>query len=212
MYMILELLNIIGIIAFTISGSLKGTNKGLDIFGVVTLGVITSYAGGIIADILLGIYPPQILKELNYLLLSVGISIFVFYFYKWLQTNPIKMIIAISDAVGLSTFATLGASLAYSYGLNPISVGLIAAIVGTGGGVIRDVLVNEIPMVLTKEIYATAALLSGFIYYFTTPYLHHDSLFVAFLGSFLLRILSIKYNFNLPLESLESSGENLYFQ
>ncbi|QGA55537.1 trimeric intracellular cation channel family protein [Sulfolobus sp. E5-1-F] len=198
MYMILELLNVIGIIAFTISGSLKGTSKGLDIFGVATLGVITSYAGGIIADILLGIYPPQILKEWNYLLLSVGISIFVFYFYKWLQANPIRTIIAISDALGLSTFATFGASLAYSYGLNSISVGLIATIVGTGGGVIRDILINEIPMILTKEIYATAALFGGVIYYFITPYLHHDSVFVTFLSTFLLRILAIKYNFNLP--------------
>ncbi|ACP56048.1 trimeric intracellular cation channel family protein [Saccharolobus islandicus] len=198
MYMILELLNVVGIIAFTISGSLKGTNKGLDIFGVTILGVVTSYAGGILADILLGIYPPDILKEWNYLLLSVCISIFVFYFYKWLQTNPIKMVIIISDAIGLSTFATLGASLAYSYGLNPISVGLIAAIVGTGGGVIRDLLVNETPMILTKEIYATVALLGGVIYYFTTPYLHHGSLFASFLSTFLLRVLAIKYNFNLP--------------
>ncbi|WP_016730972.1 trimeric intracellular cation channel family protein [Saccharolobus islandicus] len=198
MYMILELLNVVGIIAFTISGSLKGTNKGLDIFGVTILGVVTSYAGGVLADILLGIYPPDILKEWNYLLLSVCISIFVFYFYKWLQTNPIKMVIIISDAIGLSTFATLGASLAYSYGLNPISVGLIAAIVGTGGGVIRDLLVNETPMILTKEIYATAALLGGVIYYFTTPYLHHGSLFASFLSTFLLRVLAIKYNFNLP--------------
>ncbi|QXJ27372.1 Uncharacterized protein J5U23_00239 [Saccharolobus shibatae B12] len=198
MYMILELLNVVGIIAFTISGSLKGTNKGLDLFGVIIVGVVTSYAGGIIADILLGIYPPQILKEWNYLLLSVGISIFVFYFYKWLEANPIKIIIAISDAIGLSTFATLGASLAYSYGLNPISVGLIATIVGTGGGVIRDLLVNETPMILTKEIYATAALLGGIIYYFTIPYLHHGSLFVSFLSTFLLRIFAIKYNFNLP--------------
>ncbi len=196
--MILELLNVVGIIAFTISGSLKGTNKGLDIFGVTILGVVTSYAGGILADILLGIYPPDILKEWNYLLLSVCISIFVFYFYKWLQTNPIKMVIIISDAIGLSTFATLGASLAYSYGLNPISVGLIAAIVGTGGGVIRDLLVNETPMILTKEIYATVALLGGVIYYFTTPYLHHGSLFASFLSTFLLRVLAIKYNFNLP--------------
>lgn len=67
MYMILELLNVVGIIAFTISGSLKGTNKGLDIFGVTILGVVTSYAGGILADILLGIYPPDILKEWNYI-------------------------------------------------------------------------------------------------------------------------------------------------
>ncbi|WP_338599406.1 trimeric intracellular cation channel family protein [Sulfolobus tengchongensis] len=196
--MILELLNVIGIIAFTISGSLKGINRGLDIFGVTVLGVITSYAGGIIADILLGIYPPEILTEWNYLLLSISVSIFVFYFYKWLEANPVRTIIMITDAIGLSTFATLGASLAYSHELNPISVGLIAAIVGTGGGVIRDLLVNEIPLVLTREIYATAALFGGLLYYFATPYLHQLSIFASLVSVLILRLIALKYNLHLP--------------
>ncbi|MEM3226531.1 MAG: trimeric intracellular cation channel family protein [Saccharolobus sp.] len=196
--MILEILNIIGIIAFTISGALKGITKGLDIFGVIVLGMVTSYAGGIIADILLGIYPPQILKELNFLLLTIIISVFVFYFHKFLYIKYFKMILNVSDAIGLATFATFGASLAYSHGLNVISVSLIAAIVGTGGGVIRDVLTNEIPLILTREVYATAALAGGIIYYFVFPYLTQITTFVTLFSVLIIRLIAIKYNLHLP--------------
>jgi len=177
--MILEILNIIGVIAFTVSGSLKGINKGLDLFGVIILGMITSYAGGIIADILLGIFPPKILTEWNFLLLAILVSIFVFYFHRIFEIKEFRRILLISDAIGLSTFSSLGASLAYSHSMNVISVGLIAAIVGTGGGVMRDMLVNEIPLILTREIYATAALSGGLIYYFAYPYVHEMASFLS---------------------------------
>ncbi|BDC00182.1 trimeric intracellular cation channel family protein [Saccharolobus caldissimus] len=199
--MILEILNIIGVIAFTISGSLKGINKGLDLFGVIILGMITSYAGGIIADILLGIFPPKILTEWNFLLLTILVSIFVFYFHRIFEIKEFRRILLISDAIGLSTFSSLGASLAYSHSMNVISVGLIAAIVGTGGGVMRDMLVNEIPLILTREIYATAALSGGLIYYFAYPYVHEMASFLSLVSVLIIRLLAIKYNLHLPKQS-----------
>ncbi len=199
--MILEILNIIGVIAFTVSGSLKGINKGLDLFGVIILGMITSYAGGIIADILLGIFPPKILTEWNFLLLTILVSIFVFYFHRIFEIKEFRRILLISDAIGLSTFSSLGASLAYSHSMNVISVGLIAAIVGTGGGVMRDMLVNEIPLILTREIYATAALSGGLIYYFAYPYVHEMASFLSLVSVLIIRLLAIKYNLHLPKKS-----------
>ncbi|MDT7860912.1 MAG: trimeric intracellular cation channel family protein [Saccharolobus sp.] len=199
--MILEILNIIGVIAFTVSGSLKGINKGLDLFGVIILGMITSYAGGIIADILLGIFPPKILTEWNFLLLAILVSIFVFYFHRIFEIKEFRRILLISDAIGLSTFSSLGASLAYSHSMNVISVGLIAAIVGTGGGVMRDMLVNEIPLILTREIYATAALSGGLIYYFAYPYVHEMASFLSLVSVLIIRLLAIKYNLHLPKQS-----------
>jgi len=199
--MILEILNIIGVIAFTVSGSLKGINKGLDLFGVIILGMITSYAGGIIADILLGIFPPKILTEWNFLLLTILVSIFVFYFHRIFEIKEFRRILLISDAIGLSTFSSLGASLAYSHSMNVISVGLIAAIVGTGGGVMRDMLVNEIPLILTREIYATAALSGGLIYYFVYPYVHEMASFLSLVSVLIIRLLAIKYNLHLPKQS-----------
>jgi uncharacterized membrane protein YeiH len=199
--MILEILNIIGVIAFTVSGSLKGINKGLDLFGVIILGMITSYAGGIIADILLGIFPPKILTEWNFLLLTILVSIFVFYFHRIFEIKEFRRILLISDAIGLSTFSSLGASLAYSHSMNVISVGLIAAIVGTGGGVMRDMLVNEIPLILTREIYATAALSGGLIYYFAYPYVHEMASFLSLVSVLIIRLLAIKYNLHLPKQS-----------
>lgn len=196
--MILEILNIIGVIAFTVSGSLKGINKGLDLFGVIVLGIITSYAGGIIADILLGIFPPKILTEWNFLLLTILVSIFVFYFHRIFEIKEFRGMLLISDAIGLSAFSSLGASLAYSHSMNVISVGLIAAIVGTGGGVMRDMLVNEIPLILTREIYATAALSGGLIYYFAYPYVHEMASFLSLVSVLIIRLLAIKYNLHLP--------------
>lgn len=162
---VLELLNYIGIVSFSASGALKGVRKGLDIFGVAVLGLVTSYAGGIIAEVLLGMTPPLVLKDPFDLLMSIAVSIGVFYFWRALQRPSTAKALFFADAIGLADFAVFGAYLATSRGLNVVAVAIIATLVGTGGGALRDVLVGEIPMVLRREIYATAAAAGGVVYY-----------------------------------------------
>ncbi|ADL18870.1 Membrane protein [Acidilobus saccharovorans 345-15] len=165
MVSLLGLLNYIGIVSFSASGALKGVRKGLDIFGVAVLGLVTSYAGGIIAEVLLGMVPPLVLKDPLDLLMSIAVSIGVFYFWRALQRPSTAKALFVADAIGLADFAVFGAYLATSRGLNVVAVAIIATLVGTGGGALRDVLVGEIPMVLRREIYATAAAAGGVVYY-----------------------------------------------
>ncbi len=165
MVSLLGLLNYIGIVSFSASGALKGVRKGLDIFGVAVLGLVTSYAGGIIAEVLLGMAPPLVLKDPLDLLMSIAVSIGVFYFWRALQRPSTAKALFVADAIGLADFAVFGAYLATSRGLNVVAVAIIATLVGTGGGALRDVLVGEIPMVLRREIYATAAAAGGVVYY-----------------------------------------------
>ncbi|MGC9112095.1 trimeric intracellular cation channel family protein [Acidilobus sp.] len=165
MVSLLGLLNYIGIVSFSASGALKGVRKGLDIFGVAVLGLVTSYAGGIIAEVLLGMVPPLVLKDPFDLLMSIAVSIGVFYFWRALQRPSTAKALFVADAIGLADFAVFGAYLATSRGLNVVAVAIIATLVGTGGGALRDVLVGEIPMVLRREIYATAAAAGGVVYY-----------------------------------------------
>ncbi len=200
MLSILEIMNVLGVISFTVAGTSKGVKKGLDLFGAIVLGIVTSYAGGITADLLVGILPPTILKQWQYLLLSVGVSLITFFYYRQLDRKFLSIILRVSDTLGLAVFAVYGASLAYSRGFSLITVAMISSIVATGGGVLRDILVNEIPLILTKEIYATAALSGGVVFYLIASILNQQyGTVLAILTVVAIRALAIKYNFHLPV-------------
>ncbi|WOE50638.1 trimeric intracellular cation channel family protein [Sulfuracidifex metallicus DSM 6482 = JCM 9184] len=196
---ILEIMNFIGIISFTISGTSKGVSKGLDLFGTIVLGIVTSYAGGVTADILLGILPPTILRQWQFLLLSISVSSLTFFYYRYLDRRFLREVLKVSDAIGLSAFAVYGASLAYSYDLNIIAVALISSIVASGGGALRDVLVNDVPLILTKEIYATAAMTGGIVYYIVAFFTNVDlATLTSIITVMTIRGIAIKYNLSLP--------------
>ncbi|MCG2909647.1 MAG: trimeric intracellular cation channel family protein [Stygiolobus sp.] len=148
-------MNYIGIIAFAISGSMKAIKKGMDLLGVIILGISTSLGGGIIADILLGKTPPTNLTYYPYVLTSIISSLITFTFYK-IFTNARKPLLY-ADVIGLSAFASSGASLAFSFSHDFLLVATIGTITAVGGGVIRDVLSAEVPLILIREFYATAA-------------------------------------------------------
>ena len=169
MSMALTITNYIGIAAFSASGSLKAIEKNMDLLGVLVLGFSTALGGGIISDVLLGIYPPINLTYLPYPLAAIATSLAVFTFYRFFEHARRPLLYF--DAVGLGAFAVSGASLAYSIYPSPLLVVSIGAITAVGGGVVRDVLANEVPMVLTREFYATAAILGAGLYYILA-YLH----------------------------------------
>lgn len=149
----------LGTFAFAISGATAGVRRGLDLFGVLVLAFAAATAGGMTRDVLLGATPPVALVDGRYLAISALAGLATFYRYDAIERlrNPVQ----ISDAVGLGLFAVLGAGKALDYGVGPVGAVLLGMLTGVGGGVVRDVLVTQIPNVLQRELYAVAALLGA---------------------------------------------------
>lgn len=176
----------------------------MDILGVLVLGFSTALGGGIIADLLLGKTPPINLVYYPYPLTAFLSSLATFIFYK-IFTNVKKPLIY-ADAIGLAAFASAGASLAYSISPNPLLVMFIGTITAVGGGVIRDILSNETPLVLRREFYATAAIIGSLIYFAVRSVFNEASaLEFSFLITLTLRILAIRFNWELPRREINSS-------
>jgi Predicted membrane protein len=161
---ILTGLNYLGILAFSISGSLKAFEKKLDLLGVLVLGFSTALAGGIARDVLLGVFPPTSLREVQPPLIAILGSIITVLLYR--QLRKIHMAILIADAVGLGAFTATGAEIGLEQGLNLLGTAMIASLTAVGGGVLRDLLSNEIPIVLKRDFYATPTIIGGIVFYF----------------------------------------------
>jgi len=163
----------------------------------VVLGFSTALAGGIIRDVLLDRLPPINIAYLPYQLTAISASIATFVLYD--KVNRHRDVVLYPDAVGLGAFAAIGADVALRAGLNPLAVVAMAAITAAGGGVVRDVLAAEIPAVLRREIYATAAAVGGGIYMVLYYSLGRGP---ALLGTtavvVALRLASLHYGWELP--------------
>lgn len=198
MSLILLVTNYVGIIAFSVSGSLKAIEKKMDILGVLTLGFSTSLAGGILADLLLGKTPPTNLVYLPYPITAFLASLFTFIYHK--RFNIRSKILLYADALGLGAFTASGASLAYSALSSPLLVIMIGIITAVGGGVLRDILANEIPLILTREFYASSAIIGSTLYYTLASLgvsTYINSTLTLFL-TFMLRVLAIERGWKLP--------------
>ncbi|AWR94297.1 trimeric intracellular cation channel family protein [Acidianus brierleyi] len=193
----MEVINYIGIFAFAASGALKAMEKQLDLLGAIVLGFVTSLAGGIIADILLGIFPPVNLVYLPYPITAI-ISVFLIILIRKNLTKISKKLLYF-DAIGLGAFTAFGAQLAYFHNLNILGVAIVASITATGGGAIRDILVSEIPLILRKDFYATPSIIGGFVFYIVSlRFLDYISLILTFLLVTSIRLIAIKKKWELP--------------
>jgi len=165
--LLINVLNYVGIIAFATSGAFKAYEKGLDILGGIVLGSSVALAGGIIRDVLLGVFPPTNIVYLPYAVTAITASIVAYAFYP--LVSRFREAFLYADAVGLGTFAAVGAEIAYQHSLNILGIILMAAITATGGGVVRDVLAGEVPVIFRRDIYATIAMLGGILYVILRP-------------------------------------------
>jgi uncharacterized membrane protein YeiH len=153
-------LDLIGTFAFALNGALTALRVvRLDIVGVVALGMITALGGGMIRDVLLDSLPPATFVDWRYLAVAAGGGLIAFTFGRSLDrlSTPITVL----DAAGLSLFAVTGASKALDLGLGPAQAAILGAITGVGGGTLRDVLVRQVPTVLTSDLYAIPALIGA---------------------------------------------------
>jgi len=206
MNIVLTVTNYIGIVAFAVSGSMKAIRKGMDLLGVIVLGFVTALGGGIISNVLLGIYPPVNLTYLPYPLTAIAAGVATFVFYRFFNNVGKPLIYA--DAVGLGAFSASGASLAYSVSHNPLLVTLVGAITAVGGGVVRDLLANEIPMVLTREFYATAAIIGSLTYFMLRLIGLGDSTsaLVSMIATIALRFIAVRFRWELPRRVISESA------
>lgn len=195
---LLYTLDLIGTIAFAASGALAGVRRGMDLFGILVLAMVTAIGGGTLRDLLLGDLPPFCLRNEIYLWLPIIAALVVFFTHRRLpRFAPVLLYL---DAIGLGTFVVIGTGKAISLHTGPIGAVLMGIITGTAGGVMRDILSNEIPLIMRREIYASACILGGIILVLLRNMNAPDnlSLLISASAVILLRILAIRYNWSLP--------------
>jgi uncharacterized membrane protein YeiH len=151
-------LNLVGTFVFGLSGGLAAVQARLDVFGVVTLSAVVGLTGGVVRDLLIGV-PPETFRDWRYLA-AVGAAGLVCFFAAP-ALDRVQRGVQVFDAVGLGLFCVTGASKALDFGLGPVQAVLLGAITGIGGGMLRDVLLREIPTVLRQDLYAIPALLGA---------------------------------------------------
>lgn len=195
---IILFLDYFGTVAFAITGAFKAIEQKSDIVGVVILSSVTGLAGGLARDVIFGKYPPTALSDPMYLTLSIITGFSIFFLYPRLKRH--WNVFLKCDAVGLGVFTVIGATIAYSiFGPNLLLVSIGGLITATGGGILRDVLVNEIPLVFVRELYATASFVGVVVFYIliilSDPVIAAISGIISATG---IRLLAIKYDWNLP--------------
>ena len=199
---------IVGTIAFAVSGAMIAIDRGLDLFGVVFLAITTALGGGTIRDIVLGHFPPRMFYSYHYLLISMvcAFAAFIFVYYEKtynLDKRPVfERYINILDAIGLGTFSVIGVqmSIAAGYGDNAFLCIVLGMTTGCGGGIMRDLLSRETPYVLKKHIYAIASIAGSLIFYIMIRLPVNEGIAIC-LGTgttIVIRMLATHYKWNLP--------------
>lgn len=191
-------LDLIGTFVFALSGAVAARQKGLDIFGIFSVAFTVACGGGIIRDLCIGAIPPAGLTDWLYLVMVVGATLFSISFYSMVKV--LNQPVLLFDALGLSVFAVSGARKAIAFGHNYEVAILLGTVTAVGGGVIRDILLTRVPVILKKEIYASAAMV-GALLVVAGDYWHYPREAVsitAITACFGLRFLGLHFHWNLP--------------
>ncbi|WP_243291842.1 trimeric intracellular cation channel family protein [Bacillus sp. FJAT-47783] len=198
-----EVFNIIGTIAFAISGAIIAMEEEYDIFGVYILGTVTAFGGGAIRNLLIGV-PVSAFWEQGMLFHIALASMTIVFLFPNHSLRHWRIWGNFTDAIGLSAFAIQGALYAVEMN-HPISAAIVAAVLtGTGGGIVRDLLAQRKPLVLREEIYAVWAVLAGLAIGFKIAHTPHE-LYALFAIIVILRILSYTFNWKLPNRTVHSN-------
>lgn len=201
------ILDLAGTFVFAISGATAAKQRGLDLFGICAIAFTVACGGGIIRDLCIGAIPPAGLTNWRYLavaIIAAGMTISL-YPYVLRLNRPVLFF----DALGLSLFAVTGAQKSLAYGHNAEVAVLLGITTAVGGGILRDILLNRIPVILEKEIYASAALIGALIMVLGNylKWLSSDWIsIIAIIICFALRLLALRFHWNLPVFSNDKKG------
>lgn len=194
----LKLIDILGTIAFAVSGVFAAMHKKLDVFGVLIIAFVTAIGGGTIRDLMIGDLPVSWMKNINYTLIIVATTLIVILFRSTI--NNFQKTLLVFDSIGLGFFTILGVQKGILFGLHPIVCIALGTITGCFGGVIRDMMLNNIPVIFRKEIYATACIAGGIVFLVLRKTPLHPWLIEAIpiICVFVFRMLAIRYDWKLP--------------
>jgi uncharacterized membrane protein YeiH len=195
------ILDLAGTFAFAISGALAARDRDLDWFGIMAVAFIVACGGGVLRDLCIGAVPPAGLTDWRYLAVAMAAA--------WMTIAASTLVVRLArpvilfDSVGLGLFAVTGAQKAIIYGHSAEVAVLLGVVTAVGGGVTRDVLLNRVPVILEREIYASAALVGAIIEVTgeRLGWLSSGHTWVALIACFGLRYLSLRYKWNLPRSS-----------
>jgi len=203
---LLLVLNLAGTFVFGLSGGLAGVQKRLDVLGVVSLAVVVGLAGGITRDVLIGI-PPQTFRDWRYLAVAGGAGLVTFVAHSTLERRERPILVL--DAAGLALFCVTGASTALDHRVGAVEAIVLGAITGVGGGVLRDVLLREIPVVLRSGLYAIPALVGAAVVVTASKAGSHNLAFpiVGAAVCFVIRLAGIAFDLNAPRSGEPAGGE-----
>jgi uncharacterized membrane protein YeiH len=201
-----DLINVIGTIALAISGSLAAIDKKMDAFGVLIIACVTALGGGTLCDVLIGRTPVGWMTQLNSAyLIAIG---YVAALLSYKKQERLKLALFIFDTVGLGVFTVIGLEKGLNAGLSPLICVALGTITACFGGVIRDVLCTEIPIIFRKEIYATSCIFGGIVFFLLKELnLNKDIVYLgALLVVVLVRLIVTHFGWHLP--TLEYSTSN----
>jgi uncharacterized membrane protein YeiH len=187
----------IGIVAFAISGVQVGARRNLDVFGLLVMGLVTSTGGGVMRDVVLGRLPLLLDRE-DYLLWALAASLAAVMLV-WARTRIPPLLVSVSDAVGLGAFAVAGALAAIASDLSVVAVVLIGVLTATGGGAIRDLLADRVPVVLRSEVNATAAALGALTVWAAEPVNAGLAALLGALTAAVVRVGGVAMDIHLPV-------------
>ncbi|MCX2572994.1 trimeric intracellular cation channel family protein [Pedobacter sandarakinus] len=193
-----EIIEVLGTIAFAISGTFTAMQRKLDPFGVLIIAFVTAIGGGTVRDLLIGDTPVEWMRDMQTCLVILITALVTMFFKTHVQ--KMKVTLFLFDSLGLGLFTMVGLLKGMAFGLNPGICIALGTITGCFGGIIRDTLLNTIPLVFRREIYASACIMGGLLYYLLI-YISVESIVakltvVAFI--FLFRIVAVKFKLSLP--------------
>jgi len=196
-----HIIEILGTIAFAISGSLAAMNKKLDPFGVFVIAFVTAVGGGTLRDVMIGRTPVAWMTELDYVYLIVLGYALALIFRK--KLDKLRVSLFLFDTIGLGVFTLIGLQKGLETGLHPIICVALGTMTACFGGVIRDILCNEIPVIFRREIYATICMAGGILFFLLKYFALDENILSIIVAVFMivLRILAVTYHWSLqPIE------------
>jgi uncharacterized membrane protein YeiH len=196
----LNVLDLVGTFVFAVSGAVSGVKHRIDLFGVLVLSFVAATAGGIIRDLLIGAIPPASVKDWRYIILPLVAGCVTFFWYPLIA--KMKSPVQLFDALGLGLFAVVGAGKAMAFHLGPGAAVLMGVLTAIGGGMARDILVAEVPVVFTAELYAVAALAGAAVVVIGDVVFPSFAAVAPAIGGIVcvaLRLLAIQKGWKLPI-------------
>ncbi len=195
---LIYVLDLAGTLVFAISGASTAAEKKFDLFGATVIAFVTAVGGGTLRDMMIGSTPVGWMKDINYLG-TIAIAVLLTYFFR-VRILKLRRTLFLFDAIGLGLFTVLGLQKTLALGLSPVIAILMGTVSAVFGGVTRDIITNEVPLILRKEIYATACIFGGTLFWILeySAGSNYWNIIVAIVAIITIRVLAVIKKWSLP--------------